>query len=130
MPRPLVDPKKKKTGRPAKINGSVVDKLEQAWALGCTDLEACFYAGVSKDALYDYEATYPKFVLRKELLKQRPVLEARQTLVKSIKTDPDMALKFLERKLKGEFSTRQEMTGKDGESLAVPLTLLPNGKKD
>jgi len=107
MPRILKNPKDKKTGRPAKITKEVVDKLEQAWALGCTDMEACFYADVSRDALMDYQATYPEFVLRKERLKQRPILEARQTVVKAVRTDPDLALKYLERKLKSEFSLLQ-----------------------
>jgi hypothetical protein len=41
-------------------------------------------------------------------LREKPVLIARQTVVKSLKDNPEMALKYLERKRKKEFSTRTE----------------------
>jgi len=82
-----------------------VNKLITAFALGCTDIEACCYADISKQTLYDYQKQNPEFVDRKERLKQTPVLQARSTLVKSMKTDKDTAKWFLERKLKKEFGT-------------------------
>lgn len=100
--------KKSNAGRPTKMTETTIKKLEEAFALGCSDGEACFYADISKQTLYDYQAKYPQFVDRKESLKQRPVLMARQSVVKDLSSNSDLALKYLERKVKNEFSTRQE----------------------
>jgi hypothetical protein len=58
--------------------------------------------------LYRYEEANPKFRERKEVLKENPVLLARATVVREMQKDGDLSLKFLERKRKDEFSTKQE----------------------
>lgn len=94
-------------------------KLEQAFAIGCTDKEACIYAGITPDQLYYYTSTVnPQFQVIKEELKEKPILKARQTIVKGL-DQVDNARWFLERKAKNEFSIRQEHTGKDGEALKI-----------
>lgn len=94
-----------RSGRPTVFSKEVIQKLETAFAIGCTDLEACCYADISKSSLYNYQNENPNFLERKERLKQTPVLQARTTLVKNIKLDKDVAKWFLERKLKKEFGT-------------------------
>ena len=106
-------------GRPTKMTEETVKKLEEAFLLGCTDEEACFYADISKQTLYNYQDKYPDFVDRKEALKQNPFFVARTSLINGIKGDPELALKYLERKKKDEFSTRNELVGKDGGSIVV-----------
>lgn len=106
-------------GRPTVMTPEVVNKLEEVFALGGTDSEACFYAGISKQTLYNYQEINPDFIDRKEALKERPVLLARQTVVKAMKDDPLTARWYLERKLKGEFAQRTEMTGAEGKPLIV-----------
>jgi len=103
-------------GRPTVVTEEVLQKLEYAFALGCTDLEACLHANIGKSTLYDYQNANPKFSERKEELKEKPVLMARTTVVMDIQTNPDMAMKYLERKCKKEFSTKveQEQYGPDG----------------
>lgn len=86
-----------------------VKKLEEAFAFGASDKEACFYADISHQTLYNYQENNPEFVERKEALKQRPILLARQSVVRGLEGNPELALKFLERKLKKEFGTRQEI---------------------
>lgn len=49
---------------------------------------------------------------------------ARKSVVQGLPKDRDLALKFLERKKKDEFSLRQEMTGKDGKDLPTPIITL------
>ena len=102
-----------------------VKKLEEAFAIGCSDLEACLYADISKQTLYTYQADNPKFLDRKEMLKERPILQARMTVVKALRHDSDMAMKYLERKNKKEFSPRSEHTGADGKDLPTPIISLP-----
>ena len=122
------DPKDyKKTGRPTIMTPDVVGKLEQAFSLGCSDLEACLYAGISKQALYDYQSRNPSFVDRKAILKENLVLKARSVIAGSLNNkDENTAKWYLERKKKDEFGTRTEVTGKDGETLQAPvINILP-----
>jgi len=107
--------------RPTIITKDVIDKLEYAFSLGCSDNEACLHAGIATATLYKYQERTPEFLLRKHLLKESPIFIARQTVLKGISRDPDLALKFLERRKKSEFSLRTELTGKDGKDLPVPI---------
>ncbi len=100
-------------GRPTVMTTEILNKLEEVFALGGTDKEACFYAGISHQTLYDYQNKNPEFIERKEALKERPILKARQTVVKAL-DNPSDAQWYLERKAKKEFANRQEydMSGK------------------
>lgn len=102
--------KKNKGGRPTIMTQDTINKLETVFALGGTDKEACFFADISHQTLYDYQHKYPEFVERKEALKLTPVLTARTTVVKSL-ADPDRAFRFLERKMRGEFGNSLEVSG-------------------
>ena len=107
-----------KVGRPTKMTELTVKKLEEAFAVGASDLEACFYADISKQTLYSYQDRHPEFVDRKERLKERPVLLARQTVVTTMsKGDGDLALKYLERKRRNEFSLKMDIVS-DGEKIS------------
>lgn len=117
----------KEVGRPTVMTPEVIAKLEEVFAIGGTDMEAIFYADISKDALYDYQLKNPEFTERKEKLKERPILKARQTVVKSL-DNPQQAQWFLERKVKNEFAQRSEMTGRDGKDL-IPETLTQEDKE-
>ena len=113
---------KKDTGRPTEMTPETIDKLEQAFSLGCGDKEACLFAGIGTSTLYSYQTKHPEFVERKELLKEKQVLKARSVITKAINDgDKDMAKWYLERKKKIEFSTRIENTGADGEPLNPPV---------
>lgn len=95
-------------GRPTVMTPVTIDKLEEAFEWGCSDLEACLHAGIGKTALYDYQTANPDFAERKEQLKKNPTLRARRTVYKDIAENSDLALKYLERKEKDEFSTKTE----------------------
>lgn len=113
-------------GRPTIMTPDRVNKLEQAFALGCSDKEACLYADISKQTLYTYQKKNPEFVDRKEILKESLVLKARTVIADSLNNkNEDTAKWYLERKKKAEFSTRQEITGEDGESLTPVINILP-----
>lgn len=102
----------KKNGRPlfdGKSKEIIVAKLEEAFAFGCSDLEACYYADISKDTLYRMQKADPHFCERKEMLKERPTLIARQSVVRQMTKDGDLSLRFLERKKRDEFSTKTEV---------------------
>lgn len=117
-------------GRPTIMTPETISKLEEVFSIGGSDNEACFYAGIGKSTLYNYQQEHPEFVERKEALKERPILKARQTVVKSL-DDADMALKYLERKKKDEFSLRTEFTGQNGGPINISQVLdkLDNGQE-
>lgn len=90
---------------------AVLNKLEEAFAYGASDSEACFYASISHQTLYDYQKKHPEFIERKAALKERPILAARQKVVQEIANDVKNAQWYLERKRKDEFSPRTEVSG-------------------
>ena len=95
-------------GRPTKMTPDILKKLHDAFLLGCTDEEACFAADISPATLYNYQNENPKYLEQKRAWKKRPVYLARKCVVDNISDDKDLALKFLERKNKKEFSLRTE----------------------
>lgn len=109
-------------GRPTAMTEIVIGKLEEAFAMGCTDKEACTFADIHPSTLYDYQKAHPEFTERKEALKERPFLLARKTIYSEL-TDIDTARWFMERKRKDEFSSRQELTGSDGEPIPILATI-------
>lgn len=80
--------KKSNAGRPKKITKLVLKKLEEAFALGCSDVEACFFADISHQTLYNYQKKNPEFIERKEALKKQPIFKARKGVVDSLGKDP------------------------------------------
>lgn len=107
-------------GRPTVMTKETISKLEQAFAYGASDKEACFYAGISHESLYKYQKQHPEFTDRKEALKEQPILAAREKVVKEIRNDVKAAQWYLERKRKDEFGTRTEI----GVDMVNPIRLM------
>lgn len=110
--------KKNKGGRPIKFSQEIVQKLEEVFALDGTVEEACSFAGISRSAYYVWIDKHPKLKDRFDALREKPVLAARQTVVTAIKTDPAIAIKYLERKKRKEFGNQIGIdVGADKESI-------------
>ena len=93
-------------GAPTKFNDDVVNKLRHAFALDATIEEACFYADISRQTFYNWKDVNPEIFDKLEALRNEPVLAARNTVVSAVRSDPEIALKYLERKRKNEFSLK------------------------
>ena len=121
---------KKGIGRPTKMTKETVDKLEYAFSIGCSDLEACVYADICKQTLYTYQSSNKDFLDRKELLKENPALKAREMVYSNITADIDTAKWYLERKKKSEFSPQAnvKLTGDANEPVQV-VYIDPDDKK-
>jgi hypothetical protein len=65
-----VDPPAKplNAGRPTVMTPEIIAKLEYVFALGGTDKEACLYADIGLETLYNYQRNHPEFAERKALL--------------------------------------------------------------
>lgn len=96
-----------RSGRPTSFTPEVIQKLEDAFAMGATDGGACLYAGIAQSSLYNYQKENPSFVERKTLLKHKPVLKALNTVVSAL-SDPHHARWYLERKHE-DFKDKKEV---------------------
>lgn len=106
----------------------VIQKLEEVWAIGGSDAEAAFYAGISKAALSDFINKRPEISERKQSLQEKPVLKARQTIVRNL-DQVQTSQWYLERKRPQEFGGAkvgvavQVNIGKDREEFVAENAL-------
>lgn len=112
-------------GRPTVMTDEVIRKIEEVAALDGSVAEMAYYAGIHPDTIYAHLKENKDFSDRISALRERPILKARQTIVKAL-DNPDHAFKYLERKRKSEFSSRTELTGADGKSIMVMPSELIN----
>ncbi len=115
-------------GRPSVMTKSVVGKLRTAFLMGCSDREACAYAQINKDTLYDFQKKNPEFSDQKELWKQNPILKARITVFKSL-NQPKIAMWYLERKKPEEFSLRYH-TSQSSTQLTIQYVIPKTNYED
>lgn len=102
--------KRNPIGRPPRIDDDRIRKLEYAFALGCTDKEACLYANIALSTFYKWLADRPETRERFNTLKETPVFKARQTVLKSIENGDDVSARwYLERKRSDEFRTGHDV---------------------
>jgi hypothetical protein len=102
--------KKSNAGRPTVMTPDVIVKLEQAFAIDSTVQEACSYAEISHDAFYDYLKKNPQFSDRIADLRNRPILAARERVVKGIRENYSNAMDYLRRKKRAEFGDSVDHT--------------------
>lgn len=105
-----------------KLTPETVNKLEEVFAIDGSIEEACFYANISRQTYYNWIKNNPEMENRFDSLRQKPVLRARQAVIRGL-DNFDNGLRYLERKKKLEFSLRTEITGKDGSDL------IPNNEQ-
>jgi len=101
-------------GRPTVMTPDIVNKLELGFTMGFTDVEACLYANISKQTLYDYCKKIEGYTDRKEGLKNHPKLLAKVNLYKALKDNKkvDDSKWYLERRDK-EFKPKNDITSDD-----------------
>lgn len=82
-------------------------KIELAYAKGCSKCEVCAFADISVSTLDKYLKRHPEEAERLELLKSRPLTNARFNVTQALEEgDVDVSKWYLERKAKDEFSTK------------------------
>lgn len=100
---------KREVGRPTVRNEEINRKIEEAAALGSSIEEIAFYINVWRSTLYRWMAEDPELKDRIEELQEKPILKARQTIIKSL-DNPDDARWYLEKKKKREFGNSVDIT--------------------
>ncbi len=111
-------------GRPTVIDNDTLTKLEFAFSHSFTDEEASLYANISPRTLYRYIEENEEFWQRKEILKKQPNIKAKLNWIKKMNEDDYIASKeWLERKSKGEFSTKQEVDNNHSGTVTIGTLL-------
>lgn len=92
-------------GRPTVMTKQVLRNLEDAFRIGCPDREACIYAEIGLQTLYDYCEKHPEFSEQKEAWKEVPILKARGNIIEALhKKSVGDSWQYLIRKRKAEFA--------------------------
>lgn len=111
--------------RPTVMTPEVVKKLEEGFAMGFTDNEACLYAEITKQTLYNYWKEHPEFLDRKEILKDQPKMKAKINITNSINWgDANDSKWYLERKAKDEFSIKTEVESNSKVELKADISAV------
>lgn len=108
---------KKISEKVSKMKPDIIKKLEQAFSFDCSIDEACLYAGITPPTLYNWKKKKPELFKRFEVLRNHPVLAARERVVKGVKESYSNAMDYLSRKRKAEFSTKDGSAPPPGEGV-------------
>jgi hypothetical protein len=102
-----------------------LDKMREAFLMGCDILEACLYAEITPDQYHYYQHNIDTdYGTKVKVWREKPTLIARSTVVKAMKTDADLSLKYLERKKRDEFGLRTEVAGANGAPLNAVIEIV------
>lgn len=116
--------------RPKAVNEKVIQELEKRFRDGAAVHEA-IEGLISYSTYYDYLKNDIEFSERMELSQEYTTEIARAVVSRAIKRgDRDSAKWWLERRNKLKFSTRSEVTGKDGKDLPTPILRLDDDRSD
>ncbi len=99
-------------GRPQAITAPVLAKLEIAYKFGCSDREACVFAGIHPSTLYRFSERNGDFCEQKDAWRELPILAARMVVVNAMaKGDVKVAQWYLERRGEGFSGTDRFASG-------------------
>jgi len=115
---------KQKVGRKwfdGKDEDKVIANLMQVWGIGGSDAEAAFYADITTCSLSRYLTAHPEISQRKTSLLNKPILKARQEVVKGLDARPEFSLKYLEKKRSDEFSSKYVLDIKGVNSVIAQI---------
>jgi hypothetical protein len=99
------------------LNQHKVDKILVAFELGSTIIESCDYAGITLKQYKYFARIHPELAEIRKGFDSYPKIKARATLRKALE-EPKYALKYLEKKVPGEFGT-VDADAKVQEALAL-----------
>jgi hypothetical protein len=100
--------KRDRVGRPTKMTPGTLKKLKIAYLIDCTDVEACGYAGISHQTLYNFQEKNPGFVELKRKWKDTYIMAARLNVMRSVVKDGNMddSWKALRAKRRNEYAEK------------------------
>lgn len=109
-------------GRPTVFTQEVLQKLEEAFKMDCTNKEACAYAGISESVYYHECQQNPDFLERMERAQQVPFMLAKKVLLTAMsKEDGNLAMKFLKNRQSDRYQEKSEQKVKVEKDAAEDL---------
>jgi transposase-like protein len=94
-------------GRGSDLNDEMRKDLARVLRLDYPISKACAYVGIAKTTYYNWIKRYPDFAKEMKKAKYYATDLARKSVTRNMQHDGHLALKYLERKEKDEFSTKQ-----------------------
>lgn len=116
-------------GRPSVFTEDVCRKIEEVAALDGSVEEMAFYAGIHRTSIYNYFKENPEFFDKIQTLRERPVLLARQTIIKSL-SDPNHAFRYVERKRPKEWAPTNKLEHSGEVDTKIPAEQLSSAAAD
>lgn len=98
-----------KRGRPTVMTAETLAKLEEAFLVGATDLQACFYAGIGARTLYEYQEENPEYAQRKAALKENLQFRAKKLVAQSLAEGSIPDARWYLEKRDPEFNPKQRL---------------------
>lgn len=119
---------KGKAGRPRVFTADVVTKLEEAFTIGANVTQACDFAGISRNAYYNYCEQNEGFNDKVAEWSARTGLRAKYNIHKAIENkDVDVSKWYLERTDDAyNPKKRAEITGTDGGAVQIEFGWAEN----
>jgi len=91
-------------GRPHVMTKPTISKLRLAFLVGCSEREACIFAGIHRLTLYRYQDKNPDFCDQKQAWQTYLVLQARFNIAEAIRAgDVQSSWRYLRAKHPEEF---------------------------
>jgi hypothetical protein len=94
----------------SKKTPDILQKLEQAFSIDTTIEEACLYAGISPRTYHYWVSNDAELLQRFNTLRLKPILKARQEIVKGINGDKHFAMEYMRKKRPMEFGENPSAT--------------------
>lgn len=113
----------------------LITNIEPYLKEGCSLHEACLHGIVPYTTVIDYYNNDEELRKKIDRLQNEPILRARESLNKGVLDNPELALRYLERKKKDEFSlkidTTQQQLGADGKPIdKIEVIVVNSTNKD
>ena len=115
-----------------KLTDKTIKKLEEVFAIDGTIEEACFYADIRTQTYYNWIKEKPELKERFDELRNRPVLKARQEVMKGLNCYAN-AMDYLKRKKALEFGDKKtvdlttvDITNKEKKTVGDVLSKFLN----
>lgn len=104
-----------------------VEKLFTAFSVGAKIKEALNHAGITYDQYTYFMKEHPAFAILKETAEVSFEMQARISVYKGIKKNPELGLRILERKVPEEFGPPKQDFGFKGqlEHVITKIQILP-----
>lgn len=107
------------------LDKEVENKVYNLARLGASDREICSALDYSIKIFWKWKKKKEGRAEYLEMLRERPVLQARMSLLKGIKSDPHLALKYLERVRREEFSLNNPQNAQSGPITVNVVASMP-----